>query len=200
MRKVKKTEGKRFSRREGEILTADGLDFYLQKINWNDVFSTTTIANYRDRAITTLRANGIDVDDLLSDSPHGSAVRDFVLNHEDLAPDSVTGLASGLLETTLHILAYQEMTGSEQRLISLAYTFGRWATLFDIYEIDHRDHAKRRKDKPTSDPYDSGRNNRLRTFHAKLIAAGETDATKQTADEFDLSTKQVLRIVKQQRT
>ena len=146
MRKAKKTEGKRFSRREVAIFAANGLDFYVEQINWNNVFSTTTITNYRDKAIATLRKNGVDVDDLLSDSPHGSAVRDFVLNHENLERDSLSGLASALLETTLHILAYREMTDSAQRLISLAYTFGRLATLFDVYEIDHRDHAKRRED------------------------------------------------------
>lgn len=201
MEKTKwKYVGKRFSRREILDASADEQVYGLEKINWNDVFSASTITSYRNRAAETLRAHGVDVDALLSDSPHGSAVRDFVLNHEDSERDSLPGLASSLLEVTLHILAYQSMSAPAGVQSSYAYRFGRLSMLFDVYELDRLDHANRRAGKPSSDPYDSGRNDRLRAFHARLIAAGETDATSQTAIEFGLSVKQVGRIVKQKGT
>jgi hypothetical protein len=55
--------------------------------------------------------------------------------------------------------------------------------------------AGRRKGKPASDPYDSDRNARVLAFHARLVAAGHSDATAQTADEFELSTRTVRRLI-----
>ncbi|MBP8306384.1 MAG: hypothetical protein KAY46_03915 [Burkholderiaceae bacterium] len=63
--------------------------------------------------------------------------------------------------------------------------------------IRHRANQRwRRKDRPSSDPYDQSRNARLRTFHARLLADGARDATTQTATEFDLSARQVRNILK----
>lgn len=55
--------------------------------------------------------------------------------------------------------------------------------------------ARRRRDKPSDDPYDTDRNERIRVHHARLKAAGATDATAQTAREFGLSDRQVRNIV-----
>jgi len=194
------TEGKRFSRREFETYTVEGQNFWLARINWNDVFTPSTIERYKTRAIEVLEVEGVPVDSLLEQSPHGSMLRDYVLNHMDMPPDSLAGLASGLLEVLLHVVAYQAMPDAKDRVASLAFNFGRLTALFDVYEIDRSDHAKRRADKPTSDPYDSDRNKRLRAFYARLIADGARDANQQTADEFDLSARQVSRIVKPKRT
>lgn len=194
------TEGKRFSKRELEVHTVEGVDFWLERINWNEVFTASTIARYKARAMDTLKAEGVPVESLLEQSPHGSMLRDYVLNHEDSPHDSLPGLAARLLEHALHIEAYQATTRAMERLAGLAFTFGRLATLFDAYEIVRHDQAARRAGKPTSDPYDRGRNERLCAFHAKLIAGGATDANQQTADEFNLSARQVSRIVKPKRT
>ena len=197
MRKVKRTEGKRFSRRYVEVVTADGLDFYLERINWDSVFSTSTLASYRDKAVSTLRSKGICVDELLSESPCGSGVRDFVLNSRGLEPDSLPGLAAKLLEVVLHILAYRGMENSAQRTISLAYDFGRLSMLFDVYEIDSASQAKKRQDKPASDHYDTDRNKRIRDYYAAAVeAGGKYGAKKATAGKFDLTDRQVARIVK----
>ena len=59
---------------------------------------------------------------------------------------------------------------------------------------------KRRADKPAADYLDPDRNARLRIFHARLMAADARDATAQTAVEFDLSSRQVRRILKGKRT
>ena len=55
--------------------------------------------------------------------------------------------------------------------------------------------SKRRKGKPAGDSQDSNRDDRLRAYHARLVANGDDDATSQTAAAFDLSTRQVRRIV-----
>lgn len=196
MRKVKRTEGKRLSRRQVDVFTVDGLDFYFQQIDWGGIFSASTIANYRDKAITVLRSNGVCVDDLLLDSPHGSGVRDFVLNSKGLEPDSLPGLASKLLEVTLHILAYQNMANSTQSIISLTYEFGRLAMLFDIYEVYGALQAARRFDKPASDTYDPGRNKRIRDYYVAAVeGSGKYGAKKATASQFNITARQVARIV-----
>lgn len=59
--------------------------------------------------------------------------------------------------------------------------------------------AKRRKDKPATDIYDTDRNTRIRAKHARLKATGSRDATTQVANDFGLSPSQVRRIVKTKR-
>lgn len=56
---------------------------------------------------------------------------------------------------------------------------------------------RRRRDKPASDAcFDEGRNARIRRFHQRLLDQHEPDATKQTAEEFGLSARQINRILK----
>lgn len=195
------TDGKRFSKRQiAEQGIEGGLTVYLEQINCDSVFSSQTIERYRQKSVDILVASGVDVDSLLADSPHGSGLRNHVLNFKELAPDSMPGLAARVLEIALHILAKDYAPGMDKLIPGFAFQFGRLTMLLDVYEIDRRNHAERRADKPTSDPYDSNRNERLRAYHAKLITSGAKDANKQTADEFGLSAKQVGRIVKSKRT
>lgn len=200
MKRAKEFVGKQFSRREVERITINGLDFWFEQIDWSEVFTASTIDRYKRKALDVLKAKGVPVESLLCQSPHGSMLRDYVLNHNDCPHDSLPGLAARLLEHALHIEAYQDMPGGMGRVAGLAFTFGRLATLFDVYEIVRRDKAARRAGKPASDPYDSGRNERIRAFHARLIAGGARDANKQTAEEFELTARQVSRIVKPNRT
>lgn len=54
----------------------------------------------------------------------------------------------------------------------------------------------RRLGKPgNADDHNPDRNAQIRAFHARLVKAGHYDAIKQTADKFDLSTRQINRIV-----
>lgn len=198
---MENTEGKRYSKRQRSEQEIDGgLTVYLEQINWDSVFSPQTIERYRQKSVDILVASGVDVDSLLADSPHGSGLRDYVLNFKELAPDSMHGLAARVLEIALHILAKDYTPGMDRLIPGIAFQFGRLTMLLDVYEIDHRSHAPRRADKPASDPYDGNRNERLRAYHARLIASGARDANQQTADEFDLSARQVRRIVNLKRT
>lgn len=57
--------------------------------------------------------------------------------------------------------------------------------------------SKRRLNKPAVDSaQDASRNDRIRKFHARLISAGEIDATAQAAAEYDLSDRQIRNILK----
>jgi len=57
----------------------------------------------------------------------------------------------------------------------------------------------RRQGKPGTDSYlDEGRNARIKSFHRNLVLAGETDATKQTAREFGLTSRRIRDILKMQ--
>ncbi len=54
---------------------------------------------------------------------------------------------------------------------------------------------ERRADKPGENWHDPDRNDRLRDFHAGLTTDGQRDATAQTAAAFNLSKRQVRRIL-----
>lgn len=59
-----------------------------------------------------------------------------------------------------------------------------------------KEQALRRKGKPARmDGYDNDRNARICRHHRALVKGGRHDATKQTADDFGLSPRQVSRIV-----
>lgn len=138
MKRAKYSIGKRFSLREAERITIDGLDFWLEQIDWNEVFTASTIDRYKAKALDVLRVEKVPLERLLEESPHGSMVRDFVLNYQDSPHDSLPVLAARLLEHALHIEAYKAMPGAMERVARLAFTFGRLATLFDVYEIENR--------------------------------------------------------------
>lgn len=200
MKRTKKTVGKRFSRRDIEVITVGDLVFHLEQIDWDEAFTASTIDKYRAKALDALKAEGVPIEPLLEQSPHGSLLRDYVLNNESMPHDSLASLAARMLEICLHVVAYQGMPEANRKVAGLAFKLGRLSTLFDVYEIDRRDHAKRRADKPADDPYDTTRNSRVRAYHARLIEVGARDANQQTADEFGLSARQVSRIVKPRRT
>ena len=55
--------------------------------------------------------------------------------------------------------------------------------------------ALRRKDKPSSDPYSPNRNVLIRSKYRRLLQDSVHDPVSQIANEFDLSSRQVRRIV-----
>lgn len=193
-KRVVMTEGKRFTRREVEKVTTDDGDFYFEKINWNTVYTRKTLEEYRRRAVDVLRANGFEVEELLSQSPHGSILRDYVINTEGAEPDSLPALAARIIELISHVVAYGALPGGERKMPALIFDLGRTTALFDVYQIDGAIQRKRRKDKPLADSYDTGRNDRLREYHRRL--AGQNDATEQTAQAFGVTTRTVNRIVR----
>lgn len=198
MQRKRITAGKRFSRREIEQVAIGDLSFCLERIDFNSVFTKSTIEAYKAKAIAAIEAEGIDAAPLLAESPHGSLLRDFVLNYKEFEPDSIIGIAARLLELALHLVAHQGMTGDADGSIKagLAFGFGRLSVLFDVYSVEAEIQSKRRRGKPLNEPYDLGRDERLRALHSRLTAAGCSDATKQTAREFGLSERQVRKIIK----
>lgn len=56
--------------------------------------------------------------------------------------------------------------------------------------------ARRRKDKPGTDPdKDLGRNDAIRRMHRQLVGEGHTDATARVGQEFELSTRRIRQIL-----
>lgn len=198
MKSADKKIGKRFSQIDVvEYRSDDGEHLgELQKIADEGNFSRAP-KHYAEKAERILRERGINVDAMLIDSPNGSGIRDFIFNQKGEQHDSVIALASQVLELSLHVLGYQSAHAPGNVIEPLAYRLGRLAMLLDVYEFDEKDHAKRRKGKPSNDPDDTGRDSRIRDFHSKWIKSnGSYGAIKQTAREFDLSEKQISRILK----
>ena len=204
MKRSRITTGRRFSIREiHQTTTADGIDLYHQPINWEEVWCRKTIDRHLCRSREILESESIDVASLLADSPSGSSVRDYVLNHLDHEPTSRTALAAKILETCLHINAYEALDGGQKLIPGLAYSLGILTALERIYVVDSEDHRNRRRDKPSSDPYDNARNERIRAFYKNLeseMGKGARGVLTQTSEEFGLSTKQIGRIIKAKRT
>ncbi|MBD5801316.1 hypothetical protein AZOA_07290 [Azoarcus sp. Aa7] len=189
-------KGKRFSRRVLITHETDCGPIFLQVIDTRSTYSRRTVEEARDRAVCVLTDSGVPVDALLAEAPHGSLVREHVLSVKDEEPDALAGIAAQLLEVALHLLAYMDMGSAADKVLpGLAFQLGRLDLLLHVYEVEAKLQAGRRRDKPLADPYDASRNNRLRAFHARLVAEGHSDATKLTAEEFELSDRQVRNII-----
>lgn len=67
--------------------------------------------------------------------------------------------------------------------------------LWPKVEKHSKTQSARRKDKPAADHYDNNRNDRIKKFHANLIAGCVRDPVKQTAEEFSLDPRTIRRIV-----
>lgn len=147
-----KLKGRRFSKREVTD-TPDGGE--LVRINWDDHLTRETIERHLETAKGILVAAGVDVDGLLVDSPHGSLVRDHVLNYSGKEPDSREGLAAQILEHCLHVNAYQAIDGGSRLCTGAAYKLGRLLMLFQAYEIGaSQPMAASKKPRPNSrDPF-----------------------------------------------
>lgn len=201
--------GRSHARRQVEEIDADGMTVWLERLNADDYLTAGTLTRYKDRAIAVLKAHRIPVDDLLAQAPGGSMVRDYVLNllpiirvktpteeklrKQYLEPTDPLQLepAARLLEMALHLEAYGKSADP-----GLVYRFGRLALLFDVLGEVSVEKSNRRKDKPgNADDHNPDRNAQILAFHARLVKAGHYDAVKQTADKFDLSTRQINRIV-----
>lgn len=79
--------------------------------------------------------------------------------------------------------------------------FKEIAQPYAIRGVEHgRTQRARRLDKPGTSSYDASRNERVRAMHARLHRDEKHGATQQVAKAFDLSERQVRRIVKIRRT
>jgi len=133
---TKKAIGRRFSKREVEVIQIEGHEAHFERIDWDDVWSVATIERHRQHARAVLESEGVDVPRFLDDSPHGSALRDYVLNDLGREPDSRAGLAARIFEMSSHILAYLTMEGGNKLIPGLAHRLGRLVLLAKAYEVD----------------------------------------------------------------
>jgi hypothetical protein len=131
-----KTIGGRFSKREVSVFTNEhGEEFHYEKIDWSAVSLKIALPHYAKEMRQFLEDNNIPVSNLLADSPHGSGVRDYVLNVSGHEPDSQIGLAARILEVVLHIQGYEKIEGGSAQIPALAFRLNGFATLFNAYKI-----------------------------------------------------------------
>lgn len=131
-----RTEGRRFSKREVIVHEVDGQQFEFVKIDFREGWSAGTIKEHCRHACKVLESEGIDVKGLLADAPHGSRVRDYVLNYLEREPDSRVGLAARILELCLHVLALLDMGGVGKVVPGYAHRLARLTMLAGVYELE----------------------------------------------------------------
>ncbi len=130
----KKQSGRQFSKIDvEEHVNERGEVSELHSINPLLFWGEKNIREHKQKAFDTLKAAGINVDYLLQDSPHGSALRDYVLNYLDHPWDSHIGLAAKILELCCHALAYKEMSADKQ-FNSTLRSLVHYVTLSQVYE------------------------------------------------------------------
>jgi hypothetical protein len=140
-----RVEGKSFSKREiSETTDESGATFYLEKLNFDDAFD---IERQGANARLVLEKYGLDVATLLKDSPHGSALRDHVLNYLGLERDSPEGLSARIYELCRHIQAYKSIEGGAGLIPGLSYRLGRLVDIQNVYRVQS-DGQKIRAKKP----------------------------------------------------
>lgn len=133
------TEGNRFSRRE--VTRAYG-EFGPSEIWAIDYDEVLNVKKCLEKARAVLKSAGINWVLFHADSPHGSKLRDYVINFQSYAPDSPQGLAARIQEIALHIQSYEKLSGSEKLIPGLAYKLGRLHLLAQVYETTSKTAAK----------------------------------------------------------
>lgn len=197
-RTEQKSIGKRFSRVDHEITTTEDGEIWISRLEPDDSWGDSTVQRHMQNAKKDLESSGIEVESLIRDAMGGGFVIEHVLHRLGHEPDSAIGLAARIFHLCREIIGYQAIDGGEKKIPCLAYSLGRLTSLAKIYGIDTDDHRMRRLGKPSSDPYDKDRNARIRGFYERVVKEyGKRGAIKETANEFNLSTKQISRILKE---
>jgi hypothetical protein len=125
-------KGRRFTKRKVLVNNADGSEFW--QLDQLDLYRP---AEAQKVAVSLLQRDGIDVSKFQAGSPHGSRLKDYVLNDLENEPDSPLGLAARIYEICLHIAGYEQMPkGKERAVPALAYKLGRLLTLLSVYESE----------------------------------------------------------------
>ncbi len=134
--------GRRFSKRKVEITINENGEFHTEQLDIDDRWGTQAIEQRRQHARDVLEAEGIDVQALLEDAPHGGLVQDHVLWSIEREPDSRAGLAARIFYLCSQALACQAIEGGAARIPGIAYRLGRLVTLLKVYDIEKTGHSK----------------------------------------------------------
>lgn len=103
--------------------------------------SLRQLSALKKEALEVIRAAGIELEIYLDKSPHGSMLRDAVINLHQHPDDSITGLAARIYEHAAHVQSYREVAAFDQALDLMA-ELGRLVTIFDAYQKASTDASK----------------------------------------------------------
>lgn len=186
--------GRQFSKRIVTTAQIGGETYHFEEIDAGLLWGKKAIETHRKNARDCLENNGIDVDKLLVNSPHGSAVRDLVLNCMSNEPDSKVGLAARVFELCCHIQGYESMPGGESQIPSLAYRLGRLLDLQRVYDVESEMQASRRKGKGE---ITDAQKKRINSQYRSLVDAGEKyGAIKLLSGQHGVSASMIKLIIK----
>jgi hypothetical protein len=125
------TKGRRLTKVDVQV-TDDGGELSRVK---PQLVTVQRLPAIKAESLAVLAAAGIDPTDTLTDSPHGSGLRDLVINALNHPADSVEGLAARIYERAAHVESYFEMGAIEQAMNQLG-ALAELYTIFCAYRTD----------------------------------------------------------------
>jgi hypothetical protein len=148
MKVIRRTEGRRYSRRNVEVHTTKYGKLFVESLDHDDYLGAAALQRHEAAALAVLRNADIPVDRLLLQAESGSVLRDYVLNcpsHEPVSkfshepdgkfyhePDSKSGIAARVVEICRHLRVYQAENAPATKIADLAYRLGRLTVLAKV--------------------------------------------------------------------
>jgi len=134
------TKGRRHTKMDVQVAD-DGAE--LQRVKFQLV-TINKLPEIKAESLAVLAAAGVDPTETLLDSPHGSGLRDMVINRLDYEADSLEGLAARIYERSAHIETYLEM-GAMQQAMNHMGSLGEIYTIFRVYRDESAQTRNARK-------------------------------------------------------
>lgn len=150
MKVIRRTEGRRYSRRNVEVHTTKYGKLFVESLDHDDYLGAAALQRHEAAALAVLRNADIPVDRLLLQAESGSMLRDYVLNCLSHEPDSKSGIAARVVEICRHLRVYQAENAPATKIADLAYRLGRLTVLAKVCTLDSQQRcAAARKPRPT---------------------------------------------------
>lgn len=123
--------GRQYSKRRVTVHKTEGGPVELWEVRPGRV-RLATLPKLREEALQAIRAAGIEPAPYLEDAPHGSGLRDAVINSHNRPADSIEGIAARIYEHAAHVDGYRELGAIDQAMNAMA-ELGALVALFDVY-------------------------------------------------------------------
>lgn len=134
------TNGRRHTKVVVQV-TDDGAELQRAK---SQLVTLNKLPEIKAESLAVLAAAGVDPKETLLDSPHGSGLRDMVINMLGHEADSLEGLAARIYERSAHIETYLEMGAMKQAMNQMG-ALAEIYTIFCVYRIESEQTRSARK-------------------------------------------------------
>lgn len=145
MTNIKKTKGKQFTKQRFTEHSSEFGVVELVEVQM-PLASVNQLPKIKASALNTLRQAGVEVDQYLKESPHGSELRKAVIYILKFEPDSSEGLAAQIYEHAAHIQGYLNLNAQKQATDCMA-KLAELLTLFRVYDVQKNTNTSNRKGK-----------------------------------------------------